>query len=1087
MALRVDDNNLKVMRAVLGSGPSDMDLFRSLHLAKNDVTLAFNILFDTLGYKGREINVKRTTAGSGARVSTTSMQDSIQCKQTPEVNLQTAAPCDISLSSHSETQGCTQDKNALAPETVKERQIAIEEDISADLMLRTEINACNATGGFKGVEIGGASISDSCDDNTLLVRHPSLAGTNECESKHARWWFVGETEVLAYSTCKGPRLKVGDAISFSIPKLSNQNKASSRFWARGKGAAAALHIMRFCNRASGEIGRLPADWAKCLIPLISSGKIRADGSCKAAPEVLSLMDTVGLNIRLHASQSLFKKYTAHPTRVPTSTTEETNHPLLSMFRLLGKEPFKKAEFTPEDLYSRKRSLDSKEMTLPAEKRKKLISNETEAEDQAEDTLSDADINQLVGTSDSCELQEMEPPSTLQCDLRPYQKQALYWMTKLESGLEFEKAAKTLHPCWDAYHLADLQASTVYLNVFSGEATMDFPSALQMARGGILADAMGLGKTVMTIALLLSNSGRGSGISDVALNKALQETAIFSADPGQYTHNKNQARKATGSSQRGGGTLIVCPMTLLGQWKTEIETHSKLGAMSVYAHYGSSRTKDPKVLLQYDVVLTTYGILASEFQNESDGPLQSIHWFRVVLDEAHTIKASKCQSAQAAFNLAADNRWCLTGTPIQNKLEDAFSLLHFLRVEPWCNWSWWNKLVQKPFEEGDERGLTLLKAILRPLMLRRTKDSTDKEGRPILVLPPSETEVVECEFSEAERDFYDALYKKSKVKFDKFVEQGKVLHNYASILELLLRMRQCCDHPYLVLSRGDTEEFSDLNKLARRFLDGGSGPGEDGKPVSLTKAYVQEVVDDLRKGNKAECPICLEAVEDAIFTPCAHCMCRECLLASWSAGASGSCPVCRQPMSRQDIITAPTTSRFRVDIEKNWIESSKVAALMRELEALRQSEAKSIVFSQWTSFLDLLQIPLNRQKFRFVRLDGTLNQQQREKVIKDFSNNPKILVMLISLKAGGVGINLTAASNAFLLDPWWNPAVEEQAIMRIHRIGQTKNVSIKRFITKGTVEERMQQVQARKQRMIAGALTDQEIRSARIEELKMLFR
>jgi SNF2 family DNA or RNA helicase len=97
------------------------------------------------------------------------------------------------------------------------------------------------------------------------------------------------------------------------------------------------------------------------------------------------------------------------------------------------------------------------------------------------------------------------------------------------------------------------------------------------------------------------------------------------------------------------------------------------------------------------------------------------------------------------------------------------------------------------------------------------------------------------------------------------------------------------------------------------------------------------------------------------------------------------------------------------------------------------------------------------------------------------------VMLISLKAGGVGINLTAASNAFLLDPWWNPAVEEQAIMRIHRIGQTKAVSIKRFIVKGTVEERMQQVQARKQRMVAGALNNQEVRSARIEELKMLFR
>uniref|UniRef100_A0A453NBD5 Helicase C-terminal domain-containing protein n=1 Tax=Aegilops tauschii subsp. strangulata TaxID=200361 RepID=A0A453NBD5_AEGTS len=128
----------------------------------------------------------------------------------------------------------------------------------------------------------------------------------------------------------------------------------------------------------------------------------------------------------------------------------------------------------------------------------------------------------------------------------------------------------------------------------------------------------------------------------------------------------------------------------------------------------------------------------------------------------------------------------------------------------------------------------------------------------------------------------------------------------------------------------------------------------------------------------------------------------------------------------------------------------------------------------------------RHGISFTRLDGTLNLQQRERVIREFSEDKRILVLLMSLKAGGVGINLTAASNAFVMDPWWNPAVEEQAVMRIHRIGQTKSVSIKRFIVKGTVEERMEAVQARKQRMISGALTDQEFRTARLEELKMLF-
>lgn len=255
----------------------------------------------------------------------------------------------------------------------------------------------------------------------------------------------------------------------------------------------------------------------------------------------------------------------------------------------------------------------------------------------------------------------------------------------------------------------------------------------------------------------------------------------------------------------------------------------------------------------------------------------------------------------------------------------------------------------------------------------------------------------------------------------------------------------------------------------------------------SKAYVEEVVKEIRNGERGECPICLESVDDAVLTPCAHHMCRECLLASWRSSLGGSCPVCRKIITKQDLITCPTGSRFRIDVEKNWTESSKVLALLKHLKELKASGLKGVVFSQWTSFLDLLQIPLRRMKYDFVRLDGTLSQHQRENVINEFRQNPGVLVMLISLKAGGVGINLTAASHAFIMDPWWNPAVEEQAIMRIHRIGQTQKVTIRRFIVKGTVEERMQQVQARKQRIVAGALTDGEVRSARIEELKMLFR
>ncbi|XP_020552344.1 putative SWI/SNF-related matrix-associated actin-dependent regulator of chromatin subfamily A member 3-like 2 isoform X5 [Sesamum indicum] len=765
-----------------------------------------------------------------------------------------------------------------------------------------------------------------------------------------------------------------------------------------------------------------------------------------------------------------------------------------------------AEFTPGDLYTRKRPLhDEDSSALPSSllhiNKLKSSSSENANYVENEESISDNDLDNIVGVTDSSELEEMEPPGTLLCELRPYQKQALNWMIQLERGHCVDEAAATLHPCWDAYRLADSRGMVIYVNAFSGDATTEFPSMLQMARGGILADSMGLGKTIMTISLLLTHSERGGSLSGASASQSSSDNCKASLSSDKSPVPPKKAPKFAGferlvkqkASLVGGGNLIVCPMTLIGQWKTEIETHAEPGALSLYVHYGQNRSRDAKFLVQSDVVLTTYGVLASEFSTEvlciiieDIGGLFSVRWFRVILDEAHTIKSSKSQISMAASALAANCRWCLTGTPIQNNLEDLYSLLRFLKIEPWGSWAWWNKLVQKPFEEGDQRGLKLVQSILKRIMLRRTKSSTDREGRPILVLPPADVQVIYCSLTEAENDFYEALFKKSKVKFDQFVEQGRVLHNYASILELLLRLRQCCDHPFLVMSRGDTQEYSDLNKLAKRFLKGGVDNVGGQTKEAPSHAYIQEVMDELRKGEQGECPICLEAFEDAVLTPCAHKLCRECLLASWRNSTCGLCPVCRKTISKQELITVPTDSRFQVDVEKNWVESSKVSALMRELGYLQSVGSKSIVFSQWTAFLDLLQIPLSRSNIPFLRLDGTLNLQQRERVIKQFSEEDNIKVLLMSLKAGGVGINLTAASNAFVMDPWWNPAVEEQAVMRIHRIGQTKSVIIKRFIVKGTVEERMEAVQARKQRLISGALTDQEVRTARIEELKMLF-
>ncbi|KAG2333517.1 hypothetical protein Bca52824_004697 [Brassica carinata] len=1027
MGTKVSDHLLSTVRSVVGSDYSDMDIIRALHMANLDPTAAINIIFDTPSF-GKPNDIAAAAA----------------VNPTPSV-------------------------------------------VNGGKRVEDGIKVCPFSEGANHHRV------EEEEDE-------SVSGDDEC------WWFVGCSELSGLSTCKGRRLKAGDELLFTFPssKASKSETTPTPAKRFGKGRPASRNvsdIVRFSTKDSGEIGRIPNEWARCLLPLVRDKKIRIEGRCTSAPAALGIMDTILLSVSVYINSSMFQKHSATSLKVASNTADESIfHPLPNLLRLLGLSPFKKAEFTPENLSTRKRPLSSNSKDpvstslLQLNKVKNL--NQDAEGDENEHCISDGDLDNIVGVGDSSGLQEMETPRKLLCELRAYQKQALHWMTQLEKGNCTDEAATMLHPCWEAYCLADKRELVIYLNSFTGDATIHFPSTLQMARGGILADAMGLGKTVMTISLMLAHSWKAASTGfqcpinegDKVISSSLDESTSPSVKATKFPGFDKKLLEQK-SALENGGNLIVCPMTLLAQWKSEIEMHAKPGSLSVYQHYGPDRPKDAKLLSQSDVVITTYGVLISEFSAENAAKnegLFAVRWFRIVLDEAHTIKNSKSQVSLAAAALVSDRRWCLTGTPIQNTLEDLYSLLRFLRIEPWGTWAWWNKLVQKPFEEGDERGLKLVQSILKPIMLRRTKSSTDREGRPILVLPPADARVIYCELSESERDFYDALFKRSKVKFDQFVEQGKALHNYASILELLLRLRQCCDHPFLVMSRGDTAEYSDLKKLAKRFLGGkSSGLEKEGKDVPSV-AFVQEVVEELSKGEQGECPICLEAFEDAVLTPCAHRLCRECLLASWRNSSSGLCPVCRKTVSKQELITAPTESRFQVDVEKNWVESSKITALLQELESFRSSGSKSIIFSQWTAFLDLLQIPLSRNNISFVRLDGTLNQQQREKVLKQFSEDTSIMVMLMSLKAGGVGINLTAASNAFVMDPWWNPAVEEQAVMRIHRIGQTKEVKIRRFIIKGTVEERMEAVQARKQRMISGALTDQEVRSARLEELKMLF-
>ncbi len=405
-------------------------------------------------------------------------------------------------------------------------------------------------------------------------------------------------------------------------------------------------------------------------------------------------------------------------------------------------------------------------------------------------------------------------------------------------------------------------------------------------GGILADDMGLGKT-------------------------LQAMCVFE-----------------------GRTLVVAPTSVIFNWRAELERFRP--ALKVCVYHGASRALDPAA----DVTLTSYALLRLD-----DKLLAAQAWRMVVLDEAQAIKNPDSQTARAAYALPASFRLALTGTPVENRLEELWSLMHFANRGLLGGRSDFADRHARPIADGQPGAAAALRQRVRPFLLRRLKQDVAPE------LPPRTDAVLRVELGDGERAVYDAVRAATQKDILALLDDGKGM---MKALEALLRLRQAACHPALV-------------------------PGQ----------------------------------------------------------------------------TAST--------------SSKVESLLEALETAVAEDHKALVFSQWTSLLDLIEPALARAELPFVRLDGST--RDRGEVVARFQAADGPPVMLVSLKAGGSGLNLTAADHVFLCDPWWNPAVEAQAADRTHRIGQTRPVFVYRLVAADTVEERILALQDSKRSLMDAALGD----------------
>jgi superfamily II DNA or RNA helicase len=441
-------------------------------------------------------------------------------------------------------------------------------------------------------------------------------------------------------------------------------------------------------------------------------------------------------------------------------------------------------------------------------------------------------------------------------------------------------------------------------------------------GGVLADDMGLGKTVQTLALLLS---------------VKQEQKKLSA-------------------------LIVAPTSVVGNWTREIERFAP--SLSVALWHGAGRKGQKDELTKANVIITSYALLRRDIDLLTELDLDY-----AILDEAQNIKNPESATAQAARGVGARRKLALTGTPIENRLSEIWSIFEFVSPGLLGPLKRFDEKFARPIDQGDAKVAARLRAVIHPFILRRTKLEVAAD------LPPKIESDKLVDMASDQKTVYMQVLREVRAQVMGEVERNGMAKSQLHILAGLTKLRQAACDPRLL---GLPREFSH---------------------------------DD----------------------------------------------------------------------------SAKLMALRELVQEAESGGHKVLIFSQFVSMLKLVRDALNEDKIKYEYLDGST--KDRSSCIERFQTDPTVTVFLISLKAGGSGLNLTAADTVIHFDPWWNPAVEDQASDRAHRIGQKKVVSVYRLVAADTIEEKILQLKEKKRELVASVLSEDSGGSKKLSkaDLDELFR
>lgn len=704
---------------------------------------------------------------------------------------------------------------------------------------------------------------------------------------------------------------------------------------------------------------------------------------------------------------------------------------------------------------------------------------------------------------------MEQPTQVKTPLLHHQKQALWFMMEKEQRRKFGPKEEDNNSLWRL----EVQANgkQQYREIITGIVMDNEPPQVL---GGLLADMMGLGKTLSILSLVLSS--------------VEQAQAWAGRTPRHGLIRSNPGIRNTKT------TLLVVPLSAVNNWVSQVQEHLEPDSLTFNVFHGQTRLTDVEELSKFDLVITTYSTVLSEISGRSSKrgtPLTKMNMFRIVLDEAHTIREPNALQTKAILSLHSQRRWSVTGTPIQNRLEDLLSVTKFLKLFPYDDRARFGQYILSPFKSGNPSVLPSLRVLVDSFTLRRVKDKID--------LPPREDKIITLNFSEKEKQLHEFFRNESKVMMNVIAGEsrtkmgGRMFHH---VLKAMMILRQISAHGKELLDIEDRERIKGLSVQDAIDLEE-NGP-HDSNVATDKKAYEMLMLMQLNEGD--QCALCSnrlaaptnasgETLTDATmayFLPCYDVFCPECFAGHKHKFDSRSkkaekCPACEGWIPLKSSAGTPYSAVTLAGLEEYVAERqqerqlktqnkklgeyegphTKTLALIDHLQSIAaESEGlpgeppiKSVVFSAWTSHLDLIEIALRANGLNgFTRLDGTMTLPARGKALEEFATDDSITILLATIGAGGVGLNLTSASRVFIMEPQYNPAAVAQAVDRVHRLGQHRPVQTVQFIMKGSIEEKILDLAKKKQQladmsMSRGKLDKREVQEARMREYRSLFK